>query len=69
MANQSDILSNEFNSNSSFNTGSISIGCTKGGSTKISSIYQHTCEITKEDKICTKKRYLYNYYSSDDLEG
>ena len=34
MANQSDILSDKFNSNPSFNTGSISIGHTKGGSTK-----------------------------------
>ena len=69
MANQSDILSDEFDSNPSFNTGLISIGRTKGGFTKISSIHQHTREITKEDKICIKKRYLCNYYSSDDLEG
>ena len=69
MANRSDILSDEFDSNPSFDTGSISIGRTKGGSTKISSIHQHTREITKEDKIRTKKRYLCNYCSSDDPEG
>ena len=39
MANQSDILSNKFNSNPSFNTGLISIDYTKGGSTKISLIH------------------------------
>ena len=69
MANWSDILSDEFNSNPSFDIGSISIGCMKGGSIKISLIHQYTREITKEDKICTKKRYFYNYYSLDDLEG
>ena len=69
MANRSDTLSDKFDSNPSFDTGLISIGCTKGGSTKISSIHQHTREITKEDKIRTKKRYLCNYCSSDDPEG
>ena len=39
MANQSDILSNKFNSNPSFNIGLISIGYIKGGFTKISLIY------------------------------
>ena len=39
MANRSDILSNKFNSNPSFDTGSILIGYMKGGFTKISLIH------------------------------
>ena len=69
MANQSNILSDKFNSNPSFNTGLISIDYIKGGSIKISLIHQYTHKITKEDKICTKKRYFCNYYSLDNLEG
>ena len=68
MGNRSNILSDKFNSNPSFNTGLISIGYTKGGFIKISLIHQHTYKITKEDKIYTKKKYFYNYCSSDNLK-
>jgi hypothetical protein len=80
MADQSDILSNEFDSNLSFegnahsgllsanaNAGSILIGRTKGDSAKFSSIHQHTHEVTKEDELRTKKRYLCEYCTPDEL--
>ena len=76
MANQSDILSNKFNSNTysgllsaDTNIGLTSISRTKEGSIKFSLIHQHTYKVIKEDKLRTKKRYLYKYYSLDNLEG
>ena len=82
MANQTDILSDEFESNLSFeanahsgvlsanaNPGSILTGRTKGSSAKLSSIHQHTREVTEEDKLRTNKRYLCKYCTPDDLEG
>jgi len=76
MANQSDILSNKFDSNTyssllsaNTNIGLTSISHTKEGSTKFSLIYQYTREVIKEDKLRIKKRYLYKYYSLDNLEG
>jgi hypothetical protein len=81
MADQSDILSNEFNSNLFFeenshsdllsvdvNADSISTNRTNESSAKFFSIHQHTREIIKEDKLRTKKRYLCKYCSSDDLD-
>lgn len=82
MADQSDILSDQFDSNLSFeeiaqsgllsvdaNATSVSTGRTRGDFAKFSSIHQHTREVTEEDKLLTKKRYLCKYCTPDDQEG
>ena len=72
MANQSDILSNKFESNLSFkvntnfsantNTDSILTSYTKVGASKtISLIYKYTHLVTEADKARTKKKYLCRY--------
>ena len=75
MANQSNILSNEFKSNLSFkentnsalfsantNIDSISTSYTKAGASKtISLIHKYTYLVTKADKTCIKKKYLCRY--------
>jgi hypothetical protein len=75
MANQSDILFNEFESNLFFkantnsalfsantNTILILISCIKVRTLKaISLIYKYICLIIKADKTYIKKKYLYKY--------
>ena len=66
MADQSDILSNEFESNLSFSadtnidlilTSYIKVGALK----TISLIYKYTCLVTEADKTRIKKKYLCRY--------
>src|SRR5436189_191222 len=85
MANQSDILSDEFESNLSFkvNTQSaffsadtnIDLTSTSGmkvgaqSSKTISSIHKHTHPVTEADKAHMKKKYLCRYYPPEDTSG
>ena len=72
MANQSDILSNEFKSDLSFSTDTnanlILINYTKVKALKIISlIYKFIYLVTKTDKTYIKKKCLYKYCPPKDI--